>query len=268
MECIRRIQNLLGFHRVEATNDADPSVICYSVAVESCTAEAKIRQNIEFLANSIVPDTWIFDRNTTVVPRSITGNIRHMNKTYNDYRDFISSNYSMWALVDKQWTQELSEKMVLLGIKRSLEVGGGKGWLSNALLEHSVQVTCTDIDPPAFAKGVECLDGISAVLKYGNEIDALIISWPNENSASDCIRVCPVGTWIIYIGQSAGKFNADKHFFKHFKLHEALEIPTWDSISDTCLIGKKVDCSDDFDSEGMLKESLRVELPNKVSDYW
>ena len=267
MDCLRRIQGYFGFAVLVDEVAVDQSYVFYSKAVESHSAEARIRKNILTLSEREIPDAWLADRSITIISHRSNDFFTYGHEHFWNYKHFVRQHFWMWALVDKSWTKELSDELARLNIKKCLEVGGGRGWLSKAISEHSLDVICTDINPRHSVCNVEKLDAVSAIKKYGKQTDALIISWPYK-TADQFIEVWPTGKWVIYIGEGPAGCNANINFFNRFKFHKVLEVPTWEGLHDACLIGKKVDYSDDFSSEGSLKESLRLLFPRKISRYW
>ena len=92
-------------------------------------------------------------------------------------------------------------------------------------------------------------------------MDALVIAWPHAEPAEIPIKAWKREKPVIYIGEGADGCTADFSFFQRFKIDSFLETPRWAMISDVCMIGKKVERSDDFDEEGCLKESLKARHP-------
>ncbi|MBE8167637.1 MAG: hypothetical protein HAW66_04665 [Shewanella sp.] len=269
MDCLRRIQTLLSY---TAEDDASPigggdnyHFIYNRLPVPYSNAEAKIRKNIELLSESKVPNRWPVKRG--FVNRSPSGFIECGNEKFSCYKTLINDKFAMWALIDLEWTKKLCREIKSLGIKTCLEVGGGRGWLSKAMSEHSIDMICTDIESRESVYDVEEIDGVSAIDKYGETADALVISWPHDN-ASEFIKKWSSGKWVIYIGESPTGCNAYMDFFENFKLHKVIEVPTWDYLHDACLIGRRTECSDDFNSKGCLRESLRHLFPEKISNCW
>ena len=191
--------------------------------------------------------------NTPSYFRKLKGNaLQHLDSFSEDYIEFKRNvnRYGMWALVDKNWTALLADKIREYGIHSCLEVGAGSGWLTKALSEHGISVMATDMSPDENeVTPVKALSADKAIECYP-EMDALIISWPYGN-AGLMIRNWPVGKWVIYIGEASGGLNADDDFFDQidFESYSEVPMPRWEWVGDFCRIGKKVKERPDSDSE-------------------
>ena len=159
-----------------------------------------------------------------------------------DFRAIISRDFGMFALIDKNWIDTLSEKIREYGIHKCLEVGSGVGWLCKALNDQGISVTATDIvvNEEKTVAPVIKMDAKKAIQSHPGA-DALIISWPHSN-AGKMIADWPIGKWVIYIGENKGGCNAQDDFFDQidFDSYTETPIPRWKGLRDLCLIGKKV----------------------------
>jgi len=158
----------------------------------------------------------------------------------------------MYAHVNWQWVRPLAK---WLGERRVLEVMAGAGWLAKALRECGISVVATDDFSWGEKKGwqlqteVEQLEASAAILKYGEECDILLISWPwmdadAYNALTKWNEVHPDGL-IIYIGEYGGGCTADDDFHDHFEMvndsgfGEVQAIYRhWDGMHDRIYLGK------------------------------
>ena len=180
----------------------------------------------------------------------------HASSNALELREIISKDFGMFALIDKNWIDTLSEKIREYGIHKCLEVGSGVGWLCKALNDQGISVTATDIvvNEEKTVAPVIKMDAKKAIQSHPGA-DALIISWPHDD-AGKMIADWPIGKWVIYIGENENGCNAEHDFFDQidFDSYTETPIPRWKGLRDRCLIGKKVK-----DWEESLSDSDREE---------
>jgi predicted nicotinamide N-methyase len=130
-----------------------------------------------------------------------------------------------FCLLNKKYLDELSN---FLKDKKVLEVMAGNGILSTLLKERGVNIISTDIAPGdgnsyelinVFDKDIETLDAVSAIRKYGKDMDYVIMSWPpyDEPYATEvmqAIKEVNDNIIVIYIGETEGGCTADYRFFE------------------------------------------------------
>jgi len=162
----------------------------------------------------------------------------------NQYQDCMDYNFSdrtggfnlrdkyrrdgMFAFVSWKWINPFVE---WINNRRCLEVMSGRGILSYALKQKGIKIITTDdyswFDMEGMSKWhdtlveVEKLDAVDAVIKYGKDIDILIISWPYmDNIAYQVIKelynINPE-VQVVYIGEGRGGCTADDEFYENFK---------------------------------------------------
>ena len=158
----------------------------------------------------------------------------------------------MFGFVSWRWINPFAE---WLGERKCLEVMSGRGWLSKALREKGKEVIATDNYSwlghcEANVTDVEKLDAVSAVEKYGKDIDILIMCWPfMDNVAYQTIKrlyeVNPQAI-VVYIGEGGGGCTADEKFHDHFGIIDDEEFyekvasmyQSWEGIHDRMYVGK------------------------------
>lgn len=166
-------------------------------------------------------------------------------------------NEGMFAFVSWEWVNPFVE---WIGERKCLEVMAGRGILSYALREKGVDVVSTDDFSWAKEKdyckqwndtvtGVEALDAVDAVEKYGKDIDILIMCWPfMDDTAYEVIKkLNEVNSRavVVYIGEGYGGCTASDSFFDNFEEIEDAEFDkvvdkyqAWPAIHDYPVLGK------------------------------
>jgi hypothetical protein len=275
----------LGYPLSTAAEESASGSVYYRSQVSVESVEGQIRCNIDSLLKEQIPETWIRERKAYELPPYSSGReseesvfkpkefssfpgdgtwetlpetniFEYQGLQYTEYGWFLQVELGMFALVDKTWTKELAKKLSELGITRCLEVCAGRGWLSKALMEHGIAVISTDINPERPVIDVEKIGANHAIRKYKKGVDALIISWPFPGPAKTAIKAWVMGKPVIYIGEGPLGCTADINFFKRFKVEQSLETPRWEHNNSVCMIGRKVEHSDDYDYDGRPKKAL------------
>jgi hypothetical protein len=133
----------------------------------------------------------------------------------------------MFAFVSWKWVNPFAE---WINNRKCLEVMAGRGILSLALRQKGIDIIATDdfswSEMDAFKKWkttvteVERLDAVESVVKYGEYIDILIMSWPYmDDTAYKVIRKLNEANphaLVVYIGEGYGGCTANDDFFEHF----------------------------------------------------
>jgi hypothetical protein len=157
----------------------------------------------------------------------------------------VATKLGMWAVVDLDWTSNLSK---WIGDRKCLEVMSGVGWLSKALSIAKVDITATDDlswmedahKNSSLVHEILEYDAIDAVNKF-LDAEILIISWP-PYTCNKILEVCE--QWgsdrpIVYIGENAGGCNAPDKFFNNFIEDDSvsIEIPRYYGLHDKLMVG-------------------------------
>jgi len=108
-----------------------------------------------------------------------------------------------------------------------LEVCAGKGFISKCLKDRGIEIITTDNMSWVDSRNdyedwretfvpIEKIDAVEAVKKYADQIDYVLMSWPNydEPIGADVLQACidhciP----LVYIGEDMGGCTADDRFF-------------------------------------------------------
>lgn len=152
----------------------------------------------------------------------------------------------MWALVYRTWVQVLAE---WIDDRQVLEVMAGRGWLAKALSEEGINIIATD-DNSWDKRHSECgpvheilpLDALSAIARFGDDADVLIMSWPPYGGeiATDVLKAWGAGRWIVYIGEGDGMACAPDSFWRLWQKASGvpeISLASWDGIHDFIEIG-------------------------------
>lgn len=150
-----------------------------------------------------------------------------------EQRDSFRYEAGMWTLVDKAWTKALASE--LTG-KKCLEVFAGRGWLTQALRDHGVDVTATsrfsshDGSNAGLVADVIDMSAIQAVQNFDFEV--LIMGWPpaGEEATRAVIEAIRCGRQfkIVFIGEpystNPGRLSgtASDSFFEITELEKEL----------------------------------------------
>lgn len=139
--------------------------------------------------------------------------------------DTIWRKITGYANLNFEFIKALAKK---LDGKKVLEIMSGNGLLSYMLRENGVDVFATDIAPDkyndyiAMRSGnygdIKRIDAVSAVKKYGSNVDYLLCSWPPQGEveiihALEAFNKIKKQAVLIYIGEDKGGVNATNEFF-------------------------------------------------------
>ena len=166
-------------------------------------------------------------------------------------RHELVQKYS-WAIPNKKALQVIKK----VSPKGLIEIGAGKGYWANLLMQLGVDVFAYDVDPtesnpyltmdtPAFTT---ILKGDSSVAKEFPE-RSLFLCWPsyNEPWAFEALKnhYDAGGSTLIYIGESNGGCCADEAFFEfawtNYKCASCIQIPTWFGIHDKLYVFTRIE---------------------------
>jgi hypothetical protein len=118
----------------------------------------------------------------------------------------LQRNEGLFGFMSKPLIDDLES---YLHGKNALEVFSGRGFLSALLAERGVSIKATSLQQGhdqtyelGFACSVEALDVTSAILKYRDWMDVLIVCWPTAVPALyHSLDVLPDDVPIVFIGE-------------------------------------------------------------------
>jgi hypothetical protein len=184
-------------------------------------------------------DELTIDERYQLIPETVEES-KMMKKFIKTFRlelddDTIWRKITGYANLNFQLTKALAEK---LKGKKALEIMSGNGLLSYMLREDGLDTFATDIAPDksneyiAMRNGsygdIKKMDAISAVKKYGQNMDYLLCSWPPQGEeevlhALETFNKMKKNATLIYIGEWKGGFNATDEFFQRVEIVEKMD---------------------------------------------
>lgn len=119
--------------------------------------------------------------------------------------DFHNKN-ALYGYLSQELITDLS---AFLKGKNVLEAYAGRGHLSSALSQKGIKVNSTSLQQGHDASSslgyvfpVERLDVVSAVEKYRDWMDVLLVNWPTTDYGMEkCLNVLPDKALIVFIGE-------------------------------------------------------------------
>ncbi|KRM88124.1 class I SAM-dependent methyltransferase [Lacticaseibacillus thailandensis] len=156
----------------------------------------------------LAPTDWMFR------PTSNARELRATSHLLTHFRWYIAYHYGVWAFITADlmdaWVHEFPHY-------RYLEVGAGNGLISFGLRQRHVPVICTDTlswtrenaTGRAPWTKVEPLAASAALWRYGDQVDAVIMSWMPDKDPNDAALLRQIRTYfphlhIFCVGERAG----------------------------------------------------------------
>lgn len=161
----------------------------------------------------------------------LSADLPKLDKLLRDFRDYLEDRYGMWSYTNTAFISALSD---FLDNAPVLEVMAGNGYLSKGLRQKRPAQVIYTTDNQAWIKEnetgkhpvttIEKLDAISAVEKYGQQVDYVIMSWAPDKGESDWqllqfIRQHYPKLKLLVIGEKNGATNS-KTFWKQAQLSQ------------------------------------------------
>ena len=149
----------------------------------------------------------------------IEQDFRDLNHLFANFRKYLQYHFGQWTLISQQalsiWTKYWPHR-------HYLELMAGNGVLAKGLTAHGQKVIATD----SFAwQGenntgrqlhfpVQDADALTAIKKFGPQVDAIILSWSPDRDPIDVviaqqIRQLPQHPDLIVIGEKFGVTNSE-----------------------------------------------------------
>lgn len=207
--------NFMG-NLLTKNGDYEPSTHIRQYAQDILLHDHEIEQIFRKLENRRIPEKY---------PRAVYHN-NYSSFVTTVLRNLYTERYG-FPLVSMDWVRYLKDKIIKNG--KCLEIMAGSGMLSFALRDLGVEVASTDnYDWTSKIEGyenwhrkpftyVENIDAISAIEKYGKDVDFIIMSWPpyDEPIGNEVLlkmREINPNCKLIYIGEGYGGCTADDDF--------------------------------------------------------
>lgn len=159
----------------------------------------------------------------------LSDNLPKLDKDLRSFRDYLETEYGMWAYISAPFIHDISK---YVNNKKGLEIMAGNGYISKGLRNLNQDIIATDsmewVNENETGKhlliDVEKIDALSAIEKYKNDIDYIIMCWSPDGIEIDVdilnkIRSMDRDIDFIVIGEKNGATNSKK-FWKMADLIE------------------------------------------------
>lgn len=195
-----------------------PQITALQQQWQACQAARDAIQRHELPADNLPrlglsADQWLFR------PANEARDLRAASHMLEHFRWYIAYHFGVWAMI----TADLMDTWVAtFPGYRYLEVGAGNGLISFGLRERGASVICTDTlswtgeNATGRAPWTEVLPmgASAAVWEYGNQVDAIIMSWMPDKDPNDAALLQQVRTYfprlkIFCIGERNGLTNSE-----------------------------------------------------------
>ncbi|WP_125763860.1 hypothetical protein [Companilactobacillus hulinensis] len=135
-----------------------------------------------------------------------------------EFRTYLQTRFGYWATITKDFMKEWADDF---GDAKYLEVMAGNGYISKELQALGRSSICTD--NKSWAKqsktghdtlvDIEGLDALSAIDKYHEQVDYVILAWSPDRDVVDydiLQKIREYGLMLIVIGEKYGATNSKK----------------------------------------------------------
>ncbi len=169
----------------------------------------------------------LWDRYVAALPK--------LDQLLRDYRDYLEETYGMWSYVNAPYIKALSE---YLHGRPTLEIMAGNGYISGGLINLRPAQTIYATDSTDWTHEnetgkhpvttIEPLDALTAIKKYGSQVDYVIMSWSPDKVEIDwevlqLLRNDYPEVKLLVIGEKNGATNSAK-FWQNAQLTQDAEL--------------------------------------------
>lgn len=145
-----------------------------------------------------------------------------LDRALRNFRDYLEDTYGMWSYVNAPFAKALAD---YLNGAPVLEIMAGNGYISKGLRNNNANQQIYTTDSQAWVKEnetgkhpvtkIEKLDAISAIKKYGDQVDYVIMSWAPDKGETDwevlqLLRQDYPDIKFLVIGEKDGATNSKK----------------------------------------------------------
>lgn len=145
-----------------------------------------------------------------------------LDRALRNFRDYLEDTYGMWSYVNAPFAKALAD---YLNGAPVLEIMAGNGYISKGLRNNNANQQIYTTDSQAWVKEnetgkhpvtkIEKLDAVSAIKKYGNQVDYVIMSWAPDKGETDwevlqLLRQDYPDIKFLVIGEKDGATNSKK----------------------------------------------------------
>lgn len=209
-----------------------------------------IQDTIVSYINSKYP---LGDKNGDILWDKMSSNLPTLDKLLRDYREYLSENYGVWAYTNSAFINDLS---IFTANKPVLEIMAGNGLLSASLKAKNPNQLIYTTDDTTWKNEnntgrkpfitIEPLDAITAIKKYGNMIEYVIMAWspdgvPIDLAVLELIRKDYPHLQLIVIGEANGATNSNE-FWQNAELTATPQLnkhyKTFDLIDERVYLAK------------------------------
>lgn len=154
-----------------------------------------------------------------------------LDKSLRNFRDYLEDTYGMWSYVNAPFAKALAD---YLNGAPVLEIMAGNGYISKGLRNNNANQRIYTTDSQAWTREnetgkhpvttIEKLDAISAIKKYGDQVDYVIMSWAPDKEEVDwdvlqLLRHDYPDVNFLVIGEQDGATNSKK-FWQEAQLNQ------------------------------------------------
>lgn len=145
-----------------------------------------------------------------------------LDRALRNFRDYLEDTYGMWSYVNAPFAKALAD---YLNGAPVLEIMAGNGYISKGLRNNNANQQIYTTDSQAWVKEnetgkhpvtkIEKLDAVSAIKKYGDQVDYVIMSWAPDKGETDwevlqLLRQDYPDIKFLVIGEKDGATNSKK----------------------------------------------------------
>lgn len=158
-----------------------------------------------------------------------------LDRALRNFRDYLEDTYGMWSYVNAPFAKALAD---YLNGSPVLEIMAGNGYISKGLRNNNANQQIYTTDSQAWTKEnetgkhpvtkIEKLDAISAIKKYGDQVEYVIMSWAPDKGETDwdvlqLLRQNYPDVKFLVIGEKNGATNSKK-FWQEAQLSQDEEL--------------------------------------------
>lgn len=145
-----------------------------------------------------------------------------LDRALRNFRDYLEDTYGMWSYINAPFAKALAD---YLNGAPVLEIMAGNGYISKGLRNNNANQQIYTTDSQAWVKEnetgkhpvtkIEKLDAVSAIKKYGDQVDYVIMSWAPDKGETDwevlqLLRQDYPDIKFLVIGEKNGATNSKK----------------------------------------------------------
>ena len=155
-----------------------------------------------------------------------------LDRALRNFRDYLEDTYGMWSYVNAPFAKALAD---YLNGAPVLEIMAGNGYISKGLRNNNANQQIYTTDSQAWVKEnetgkhpvtkIEKLDAVSAIKKYGDQVDYVIMSWAPDKGETDwevlqLLRQDYPDIKFLVIGEKDGATNSKKFWHEAQLIHD------------------------------------------------